>query len=788
MRKIWKKANSLLLAAAMAVTLLPAQTISAAGLNDTVGVSALQKAGARDSGAVIAMGKEYTVIQGNVPVFPEKVNITADDGTAVPTEVQWSEWDEDAAPGRHTVTGTAGEKQVSVTVNVLPCDEIVADATATGTDDSDASAIHSLKGYKGKFVAEYDIVPYASGTTDRAIIYLPEKTSGGQNFTAGNCWDAGARLQFKYEHNNVRYFQTQIGDGQVVDNAKYYPTNNEIAAAIEAGNKDIALVFDEVSTYRVRIEMDTLTDTTKGNYKIYITDPQGAVHEVTQPGGNGFRIYPKDGIIKNFAAVRGSYRMVNHKISWTSGYANKKTEIYLKEENAAEYVKHSDDIMEKELPGIITAQPETKIVRDNKSYILNAEESSWYDGNAKVDLVTADEGQTVTYRAYYNYEAAIDKTALNAKVEAVKDFQAEDYTSSSWKTFYQALQDAIKVNAATTESQTAVDKAKQALEQAESKLVSIKNLKVAYDRLKAELTEKEGQKDNYTNWDEVERAVKNAENVLKKANATKAQVENAEKDLEITLILKENPVKLADKTALNQAIAAAKAKNAADYETASYRNMQTKLATANAVAANVNATQAEVDNAKNDLLAAINGLVKAEKVTSIKPAAKTYKIAVNKKLDLKKVFKVLPANAANKKLTYAMDKKYNKYASLKSGVVTVKKKGVGKTIVVRASATDGSGKNATVKIKIMQHAVTKITVKKKSLTVKAGKKVKIECAVKANGNKANKAVEYTSSNEKLATVKKGVVTTKKGKKGKVTITIKSTDGTGKSVKVKIKIK
>ncbi len=770
MKTFWKKANSLLLAAAMVVTLLPAQTLTAAGTGD----------------AVIATGKEYTVIQGNAPVLPEKVNIT--DGAAA-TAVQWDEWDEDAAPGEHTLTGTAGEKQVSVIVNVLPCDEVVADAVATGTDNNDESAIHPLKGYRGKFVAEYDIVPDSvKSTHDRAVIYLPEKTSGGEAFNSGNCWDSGARLQFKHGYQNVTYFQTQIGDGQVVDNARYYPTNDEINAAIDAGNKDIALAFDEESTYRVRIEMDTVTDTIKGNYKIYITDPQGVVHEVTQPNGNGFRIYPKDGIIRNFAAVRGSYRVVNHKISWTEGYANKKTEVYLKEKDAAEYVKHSDDIMAKELPGVITAQPDAKIVRDNKSYTLNAGESSWYDGNTKVDMVTADEGQTVTYRAYYNFEAAIDKTALNEKVEDVKDFQPGDYTSSSWKAFYQALQDAIKVNAATTEPQTAVDNAKQALEQAEGKLVSIKSLKEKTERLRAVLTEKEGQKDSYTNWDEVERAVRNAENVLKRANATKSQVENAERGLEITLVPKEEQVESADKTALNQAIASAKSINAADYDATSYQNMQAKLAAANAVAANANATQAEVDKAKDDLLAAINGLVKIQKVTSIKPAAGTYKIAVNKKLDLKKVFHVLPENAANKKLTYTMDKKYNAYATMKSGVVTVKKKGIGKTIVVRAAANDGSGKSATVKIKVMRHAVAKITVSKKSLTVKAGKKVKIKPVVKANGKNANKTVEYISSDEKLATVKKGVVTTKKGKKGKVTITVRATDGTGKNVKVKIKIK
>lgn len=781
MRTFWKKANSLVVAAAMAVTLLPAQTLASAPAAD---VSAVRQAEARDSGEVVATGKEYTVIQGNTPILPEKVSIA--EGAAA-TAVHWSAWDKDAAPGTHMVKGMAGETQVSATVNVLPCDEVVADAVATGTDDSDASAIHPLKGYRGKFVAEYDIVPDpAKSTHDRAIIYLPEKTSDGQDFTAGSCWDAGARLQFKHSYKDVTYFQTVYGDGQVVDNRVYYPTNEAIDAAIDAGNTDIAMVFDEVSTYRVRVEMDTVTDTTKGNFRIFITDPQGNEREVTRPGENGFRIYPKDGIIKNFAAVRGSYRVINHKISWKSGYANVKTEVYLKDKDAAQYVKQEGDIMAKELPGNITARPEAKIVRDNKSYILNAGESSWYDGNTKVDMVSADEGDTVTYHAYYNYEAAIDKAALNDKIEAVEGFKEEDYTSSSWETFSQALQDATKVNADATKPQAEVDKAKQALELAEGKLVNIKNLKEKTARLRAELTAKEGQKDNYTNWNDVERAVRNAETVLGRAGATKAQVERAERDLEISLIPKEEQVEEADKAALNQAITTAKSKNAAEYDAASYQAMQAKLTAANTVAANPKATQEEVDKAKNELLDAISKLVL--KVTSVKPAAKTYKIAAGKKLDLNKVFTVLPENAGNRKLTYSWDAKYNKYISVKSGVVTLKKSGKGKTVKVKATAADGSGASAIVNIKIMKHAVTKVSVKKKSLSVKAGKKIKIKPTVKTNGKNVNKTLEYTSSNENLATVKNGVVTTKKGKKGKLTITIKSTDGTNKSVRVKVTIK
>lgn len=733
-KKFLKKANALVLAATLTVSLMPVQM--AAGPDGTVeSVVSLQQADGRAGNETILdlasiTDKEYTVIKGNTPIFPKKVNVTGDDGIMAPVAIQWSDWDQNLSVGKHTVTGTVGKNQITVTVNVLPCDEEVADVAATGMSDGTtqqkSDAIHALKGYKGQFVAEYDIVPDdVKPTHDRAVIYLPETANDGSPLHAENCWDSGARLQFKFNHNDVTYFQTQIGDGQVVDNAKYYPTNEDLRQALDQGEKVDALSFDEVSTYRVRVVMDTVTDKTKGNYKVYITDPNGIEHEVTQPGGNGFRIYPKDGIIKNFAAVRGSYQLKNHKISWISGYATKKVETYLKASDDTDYVKESEDVITKEIPGVITEQPDTEIVKDNQSYTLDTEKSGWYQGEEKVVSVTAQEGDTVTYRAYYKIiphtedETLAAKEAMENTVAAaeqkISELKETDYTPASWSAVQDALNACKNLN-----SETAT--------------------KADYDAKKREL----------------ERAVR-----------------------ELT--------KRADKSALNQAIAEAQDKKKTDYK-AGYREMQQKLAAAETVAADPNATQLEVNAAKENLLDAIGKLVKKVKVKSVKPAAKSYKIAAGKKLDLKKIFTVSPKNADNQKLTYSLSKKDKKYASIKSGAVTVKKAGAGKTISVKATAADKSGKSATIKIKIMKHAVTKITIKKKSLTVKAGGKVTLKPVVKTNGKSANKTLEYISSNQKLATVKKGVVTTKKGKTGKVTITIKSTDGTNKSVKVKINIK
>lgn len=883
--RFFRKANSLLLAAAMVVTLLPAQTASAAGMEAVADVSALQQ-GDDVAGSVISQqaaaaddvptkasiqAKEYYVIEGNLPVLPKKVK-QADGSVA---QIKWT-LDAGLKAGEQIVTGTDGKEQIQVTVNVQPCDEVVADVQATGRKDVDGgteaerlAAIHPLRGYRGLFVTEYDIRKIdGSNWTDRAVIYLPE-TANGEVFQGSNAWDFGARLQFKFNHNGTSYFQTQLGDGKVKDNAVYYPMKDEdLRAALDRGEKvERLLEFDEKSTYHVRTVMDTLTDKEKANVKIYVTDPEGIEHEVTQEGGNGFRIYPTDGIVKNFAAVRGGFTMTNHKISWISGYATKKTEIYLKAEGAADYVKEDQVVSTKELPGEISGGADAEIVRDNKVYRLDTEaQSGWYkDGQKYTGVVSADEGQEVVpvYRAYYKYNKAINKTDLDGQLDAVKTYKEEDYTASSWTAFEQALKKANQVKADTTADQDTVDKAKQALETASGKLISIKNLKEAIGALEAELESKKAQKDDYVNWTMVEKAVEDAKKVLNNADANSTQITNAERKLAGTKLItkaeqeladaknamessvtiaekkladeKESEytpaswsalkaaleackqlnaetatkeeyntkretldlavqglTKLADKSALNQAITTAEAKKKTDYEEAGWNKLQEMLTTAKTVAGNRNATQSEVDTAKAALQEAIDKLVEKQaskptgvKVKTVKRAAKSYQIAAGKKLDLKKVFTVSPGNASNKKLTYSVDKK--NYASIKSGVVTVKKAGAGKTVTVKATAADGSGKSATIKIKIMKNAVKKITVKKKSLTVKAGKKVTIKPTVSPSKN-VNKKLSYTSSNPNLASVKNGVVTTKKGKKGKVTITIKSTDGSNKAVKVKITIK
>lgn len=174
------------------------------------------------------------------------------------------------------------------------------------------------------------------------------------------------------------------------------------------------------------------------------------------------------------------------------------------------------------------------------------------------------------------------------------------------------------------------------------------------------------------------------------------------------------------------------------------------------------------------------------KVSSIKIAGISHKIAAGKKIQLKAT--VAPSNAEDKAVIWTSSNK--KYATVTdSGKVILKKAGAGKTVIISAVAKDGSGKTATYKIKIMKHAVKSISLKA-SKTVKAGKRIKVMATVKTTGKKANKSLTWTSSNKKYATVSsKGIVKTYKAGKGKtVKITVRSTDGSNKKKTIKIKIK
>ena len=147
----------------------------------------------------------------------------------------------------------------------------------------------------------------------------------------------------------------------------------------------------------------------------------------------------------------------------------------------------------------------------------------------------------------------------------------------------------------------------------------------------------------------------------------------------------------------------------------------------------------------------------------------------------------LPENATNKSVVWSSSN--TKVATVnQSGVVTVLKKTGGKSVVITATAADGSGAKQTFKITSKKGVVTKVAISGKKI-LSVSKSMKLKASIKATAG-AYKKVKWTSSNPAYATVSsKGVVKALKAGKGKtVKITAMATDGSGKKATIKIKIK
>lgn len=175
------------------------------------------------------------------------------------------------------------------------------------------------------------------------------------------------------------------------------------------------------------------------------------------------------------------------------------------------------------------------------------------------------------------------------------------------------------------------------------------------------------------------------------------------------------------------------------------------------------------------------------KISVMRLSAPSNKIAAGKRVKL--TANIFPVNASDQRLIWSTSNP--KVATVsQSGIVTVKKKSGGKSVVITARTADGSGTTATFRIKSMKGIVKKVTIAgAKKRTVKAGKKLKLKAKVAATKG-ANKKLIWTSNNTEYATVSaSGKVKTKKAGKGKkVKITAMATDGSNKKMTMTIKLK
>lgn len=404
---------------------------------------------------------------------------------------------------------------------------------------------------------------------------------------------------------------------------------------------------------------------------------------------------------------------------------------------------------------------------------------------------------------------ALDKYAVNPDSQ-------EQYTESTWNAYATALkavQD-LQGTAALTEEQ--VEKAVKELKDKYYALVKVGQEEPEEPKTPEEALDKygtpEGEESQYTkeSWEKYQKALQALKALQESGDYTEEELQQAIKELseaykglvkaepepERPLAVKVNRITVTGPT--NKILKGKKAALRADVLPANADNRTVKWETSNVKVAAVDAQGTVTGNGAGTATitaAAMDGsgvkgtyvVTVTDAVTKITLSSGTKGIAVGKKVTVKPTIKVT-GKTANKKLAWSSSNK--KYATVNAkGIVTAKKAGAGKNVTITATATDGSGVSGKVKIKIVKHAVKKITLKCKSKTVKPGKKATIKATVKTTGKNANKTLAWSSSNKKYATVNsKGVVTAKKAGKGRtVTITAKATDGTGKKAKIKIKI-
>ena len=230
-----------------------------------------------------------------------------------------------------------------------------------------------------------------------------------------------------------------------------------------------------------------------------------------------------------------------------------------------------------------------------------------------------------------------DVTALKTLIDQYteEDLKAEDHTTSTWSAYETALNAADAIVRDNSDSdQAAVDAAKKALEDAHKALAKRGNT----DALKSLIEEYKDLKEaDYTHetWVKYEEALEAANGIVAdNSNKTQAEVDAAKEALKTA---KEALVKAPvdpqlDKSKLQAAVDAAKAKDENAYTTDSYNAMEKVLAEAEELLTN-GKDQAAIDAKAKDLNDAVAALVERGNTDALKALIAEYKAEGLKEAD-----------------------------------------------------------------------------------------------------------------------------------------------------------
>ncbi|EOS7697384.1 FIVAR domain-containing protein [Enterococcus hirae] len=210
----------------------------------------------------------------------------------------------------------------------------------------------------------------------------------------------------------------------------------------------------------------------------------------------------------------------------------------------------------------------------------------------------------------------VDKTALEKLVEENQNRNESDYTKESWKVFTKAMELAQAVLTDPKATQAEVDDAVQAVRKAIEQLQEVTKVdKTALKKLVEENQNRVASGYTAESWQVFRKALEAAQAVLADSNTTQAEVDEAIQAVNKAIEQLQEVIKV-DKTALKKLVEENQSRVASSYTAESWQVFRKALEAAQAVLADSNNTQAEVELVMNDLVQAIEQLENKETASS----------------------------------------------------------------------------------------------------------------------------------------------------------------------------
>ncbi|NAE02234.1 LPXTG cell wall anchor domain-containing protein [Enterococcus hirae] len=208
----------------------------------------------------------------------------------------------------------------------------------------------------------------------------------------------------------------------------------------------------------------------------------------------------------------------------------------------------------------------------------------------------------------------VDKTALKKLVEENQNRNESDYTKESWKVFTKAMELAQAVLTDPRATQSEVDEAVQAVRKAIEQLQEVTKVdKTALEKLVEEKQNRNESDYTKESWKVFTKAMELAQAVLTDPKATQAEVDDVVQAVRKAIEQLQEVTKV-DKTALKKLVEENQNRVASGYTAESWQVFRKALEAAQAVLADSNTTQAEVDESIQAVNKAIDQLQEVTKV------------------------------------------------------------------------------------------------------------------------------------------------------------------------------